>query len=70
MNHGPECIDMTWNILRTRRLKVVQMKSLGLYMAPPQGLKFLHSDIYGNTSKIFFSRNAAPDGIIFSMEHP
>jgi len=29
-----------------RRFKVVQMKSLGLSMAPPQGLKLLHSDIH------------------------
>jgi len=36
---------LTWSILRTRRLTVVQNKSLGSYMVPSQGLTLLHRDI-------------------------
>jgi len=36
---------LEWSIPRTERLKFVQMKSLGSQMAPPQGLKLLHSNI-------------------------
>jgi len=39
-------------------------------MAPPHDLKLLHSDIFGNAQKMFFSRTAAPNGTIFSMDHP
>jgi len=38
-------------------------------MAPPQGLMLLHSDMYGKALKTF-SRTTAPNGTIFSMEHP
>jgi len=46
------------------------MKSLGLYLASPQGLKFLHSDILENALKIFFSRTATPNGTIFTWSIP
>jgi len=36
---------LAWSIPRTRKIKFVQMKSLESQMAPPQGLKLLHSDI-------------------------
>jgi len=36
---------LTWRISRTGRFNFVQMKSLGSQMAPPQGLKHLHSNI-------------------------
>jgi len=39
---------LVWSIPRTKRFKVVQMESLMSQMAPPQGLKLLHSNIYGN----------------------
>jgi len=59
---------LAWSITRIRRFKFVQMKSLRSQMAPPQGLKHLHSDIYRELlKKIFFSRTAAPNGTIFSM---
>jgi len=44
---------LAWNIPRTRRFKIVQIKTLGWYMAPPQGLKLLHSDIYKKMLKQF-----------------
>jgi len=36
---------LAWSILRTRRFKFVEMKSVGSCMALPQGLKLPHSDI-------------------------
>jgi len=59
------------SILGARRFNFVQMKFLWSCMAPPQGLKLLHSDIYKvMLKKIFFSRTAAPNGTIFSTGHP
>jgi len=37
---------LAWSIPMTRRFRFVEMKSLGSQMAPLQGLKPLHSDIY------------------------
>jgi len=37
---------LAWSFPRTRRFKFVQMNSLGSQMAPPQGLKLLHCNIY------------------------
>jgi len=39
---------LAWSFPRTGRFNVVQMMSLGSQMAQPQGLKLLHSNIYGN----------------------
>jgi len=36
---------LDWSIPRTRRYNFVQIKTLGSYMAPPQGFKLLHSNI-------------------------
>jgi len=66
MNHWPECIDI-WQggSLGRGDLRL----STGSCTAPPQGLKLLHTDIYGNAQNFFFSRTAAPNGTIFSMDH-
>jgi len=39
---------LAWSILGARRFKFIQIKSLGSCMSPPQGLKLLHSNIWGN----------------------
>jgi len=39
-------------------------------MAPSHGLKHLHGDIQKMIKNIFFSRTAAPNRTIFSIEHP
>jgi len=36
---------LAWSFPRTRRVKCVQIKFLGSQIAPPQGLKILHSII-------------------------
>jgi len=36
---------LAWSVPRIGRFNFVQMKSLGSQMAPPQGLKLLHSNI-------------------------
>jgi len=36
---------LAWSILGARSFRFVQIKSLGLCVAPPQGLKLLHSNI-------------------------
>jgi len=47
---------LAWSIPRTRRFKTVQIKTLGSYMTPPQGLILLHSDIYWEILKQFSSQ--------------
>jgi len=39
---------LAWSIPRIGRFNCVQMKYLVSQIAPPQGLKLLHSNIYGN----------------------
>jgi len=46
----------SWSIPRARRFKFVQIKSLDLCMAPPQGLKLLHSNIYRKMLKKYSSQ--------------
>jgi len=37
---------LTWSVLGARRFRLVQIKSLGSCMVPPQGLTISHSNIY------------------------
>jgi len=60
---------LVWITLWEWRVKFVQMKSLGSYMDPPQRFKLyivIYRDIF---KKIFFSRTAATNGTICSMDH-
>jgi len=45
MNHWPECIDVWHGSSLGQGDSSVQIKTLGSYMAPPQGLKLLRSNI-------------------------
>jgi len=56
--------SLVWSVLRTRRFEFVQMKSR---MTTPQCLNF-YVVIYMETH--FFSRTAASNGTILSMNHP
>jgi len=46
-----------------------KVPGMGSYMAHPMGLNF-YIVIYRETIEKIFSRTAAPNGIIFIMEHP
>jgi len=51
--------------------KEIQVCSNEFPKAPPQGFKLLHSNVQANAcfNKII-SRTAAPNPIMFSVEHP
>jgi len=58
------------SILWAMKFKFFKMKFRGLCMAPPQGLNFYITICKEMRKKMFFSRTAAPNGTIFSMDHP